>query len=123
MNPKSRLDKLGLKPHHRYRTVGEFDEQFEPELVARAGRPDVGQLDVVIVRLDKKEDLQLVFDAKHEIVPNGMLWAVWPKGKKEFREDDIRDFALQNGLIDVKVASFSEKLSALKLVIPIALRN
>lgn len=123
LNPKSRLDKLGLKPEHRYRSIGEFDETFSQELVDRAAQPQTGQLDAIFVRLNELNDLAVLSEAKQEIVPNGMIWAVWPKGRKEFREDDIRNFALQNGLVDVKVASFSEKLSALKLVIPKANRS
>ncbi|HEY2980381.1 MAG TPA: hypothetical protein VGJ22_04300 [Anaerolineales bacterium] len=48
--------------------------------------------------------------------------AVWTKGRKEFREDDIRAFALAHDLVDVKVMAFSETLSGLKLGIPVAKR-
>ena len=37
-NPKSRLDKLGLKPGHRYAAFGEFDSAFPRELTERAGK-------------------------------------------------------------------------------------
>jgi hypothetical protein len=47
---------------------------------------------------------------------------LWPKGRKELREDDVRAAAKAQGLVDVKVMSFSATLSALKLVIPVALR-
>lgn len=124
LNPKSRLDKLGLKPGHRYAARGEFDEEFPDELKIRAGEPAIGnKLDVVFVRLDSHDDLDKLLEARADIVANGMIWAVWPKGRKEFREDDIRSFALDHGLVDVKVASFSTTLSALKLVIPVALRD
>jgi len=43
-------------------------------------------------------------------------------GRKEFREDDIRAFGPQAGLVDVKVVAFSPALSALKMVIPLAQR-
>jgi hypothetical protein len=122
-NPKSRLDKFGLKAGHSYQAWGEFDEEFEPELKNRAGEPGDQPLDIVFVRMDEKEDLPKLLDARAKIAQNGMIWAVWPKGRKEFREDDIRDFGLQNGLVDVKVASFSAQLSSLKLVIPVAMRS
>jgi hypothetical protein len=48
---------------------------------------------------------------------------VWPKGRPEFREDDVRRAALGAGLVDVKVVAFSAALSALKLVIPVAQRG
>lgn len=122
-NPKGRLDKLGLKPGHKYQAWGEFDEAFERELLNRAGEPGDAPLDAVFVRMDSGEDLPNLLKAKSQIANNGMIWAIWPKGRREFREDDIRAYALQNGLVDVKVASFSETLSALKLVIPVALRG
>lgn len=122
-NPKSRLDKFGLKAGHRYLAVGVFDDDFLPELLARAGEPGEEPLDLVFVRLDSVDDLTKLLDGRGKMAQNGMIWAVWPKGRKEFREDDIRNFALANGLVDVKVASFSAELSALKLVIPVALRS
>jgi len=51
-----------------------------------------------------------------------MIWAIWPKGQKHIGEGMIRDAALAQGLVDVKVMAFSETLSGLKLVIPIAKR-
>ncbi|HXH60229.1 MAG TPA: hypothetical protein VNI20_02600 [Fimbriimonadaceae bacterium] len=122
-NPKNRLDKLGVKPGLRYAANGEFDDLFADELLARAGKPSRTNLDIVFVRLDAKKDLPKIGKAREQIVQDGMVWAVWPKGRKEFREDDVRDFALANGLVDVKVASFSDTLSALKLVIPVKLRK
>jgi len=123
-NPKSRLDKFGLKPGHAYDARGEFDESFPSELANRAGEPDASRFrDIVFVRLDSRDDLPKLLDARKDIVQNGMIWAVWPKGRKELREDDIRNFALANGLVDVKVASFNEALSSLKLVIPVAMRK
>ena len=47
---------------------------------------------------------------------------MWPKGRPELREDDIRRAALAIDLVDVKVAAFSATHSALKLVIPVAKR-
>lgn len=122
-NSKSRLDKLGLKPSHRYAAWGTFDEAFPSELQARAGEPSAGKLDAIFVRLDSIDGLPKLLEARAKIVPNGMVWAIWPKGRKELREDDIRSFGLAHGLVDVKVASFSETLSALKLVIPVAMRG
>jgi hypothetical protein len=51
-----------------------------------------------------------------------MIWAIWPKGQKHIKEDMIRAAALEQDLVDVKVIAFSEALSGLKLVIPLARR-
>lgn len=117
------MDKLGVKPGSRYCAIGEFDEAFAVELLERAGKPSRTNLDTVLVRLDSERDLVKLLKARARIVQSGAVWAVWPKGRRVFHEDDIRDFALRNGLVDVKVASFSETLSALKLVIPVKLRS
>ena len=47
---------------------------------------------------------------------------IWPKGRKEFREDDVRAAGPDAGLVDVKVVAFSETLSGLKMMIPVAQR-
>jgi len=122
-NPKSRLDKLGLKPGHAYCAWGEFDSLFGPECVARAGEPTrQGPMDIVFVRLTTKDDLANLDKARTQIKSNGAVWAVWAKGRKELTENDVRAFALDHQLVDVKVASFSAELSSLKLVVPVALR-
>jgi hypothetical protein len=53
---------------------------------------------------------------------DGSIWVVWPKGREELKENDIIAAAKDAGLVDVKVAKFSETLSALKLVIPLSRR-
>lgn len=122
-NPKSRLDKLGLKPNHKYASWGEFDETFPSELAQVAGEPAPESLfDIVFVRLTTQDDLDNLAKARQAIAKNGAIWAVWLKGKKELTETHVRDYARKNGLVDVKVASFSPTLSSLKLVIPVSER-
>jgi hypothetical protein len=51
---------------------------------------------------------------------DGMLWMSWPKSaskvETDLNENIIRDFALKNGLVDVKVCSINDVWSGLKLV-------
>ena len=126
MSGRTRTEKLGVKPGLRVAVMGVKDPAFLAELKEAgakvAARPGPGPCEMVVVRLDALSDLPLLLEAKKRIVPNGMIWAVWPKGRKEFREDDIRHFGPQAGLVDVKVMAFSDVLSGLKLVIPLALR-
>ena len=124
--PRSRTEKLGIKPGSRVALKGIKDSALNAELEAAGGlvasRFGAGPYDIILVRLDSSADLPLLKDAKARIVPNGMVWAIWPKGRKEFREDDIRNFGPVAGLVDVKVMAFSDELSGLKLVIPVAQR-
>ncbi len=63
---------------------------------------------------------------KEQLKPAGMLWISWPKKtskiKTDVSEDAIRNFALKNGLVDIKVCAVDEVWSGLKLVIPLKLR-
>ncbi|MGH2553485.1 MAG: hypothetical protein ACRDEB_07200 [Chitinophagaceae bacterium] len=55
-----------------------------------------------------------------------IIWVSWFKKSAKIptdvTEDLIRDFALANGLVDVKVCAVSEVWSGLKLVVPLKLR-
>jgi hypothetical protein len=68
-----------------------------------------------------------VVAAKRALDPKGMIWVSWPKKSSgvitDLDENIIRDFALKNGLVDVKVCAVDEVWSGLKLVIPVKLRK
>ncbi len=123
---RSRTQKLGVRPGSRIALVGIKDPEVVSELKEAGGlvatRMSAGPYDMILVRLDGTEDLPKLREAKGRIASNGMVWAIWPKGRKEFREDDIRHYGPVAGLVDVKVMRFSDELSGLKLVIPKARR-
>jgi hypothetical protein len=123
---RGRLDKLGVKPGMRVAIVGETERDFRPELKQRAGEITLGR---------PKKDTDLVFFAVEDVMPlrrlatlqrsirrEGAIWVLWPKGQKHITEDMIRAAAIACGLVDIKVVAFSERLSGLKLVIPVARR-
>ena len=114
------LDKLGVKPGHRVAVIGLDDPAFVDQLRARPadvylGRRRVG-LDQLYVRFDRREELARLGGHKQFIAKDGAVWALWPKGSKAINENDVRNAALDVGLVDVKVVSFSPELSALKLI-------
>jgi hypothetical protein len=51
---------------------------------------------------------------------SGMMWISWPKGSSaistNLNRDFIREYMLDNGLVDVKVAAIDEDWSGLKFV-------
>ena len=55
--------------------------------------------------------------------PQIVIWVSWYKKSSgvatDLTEDVIRGFALQNGLVDIKVCAVSELWSGLKLVVPV----
>ncbi|MCW3089586.1 MAG: hypothetical protein JWP81_655 [Ferruginibacter sp.] len=72
----------------------------------------------------KTKDLQCdLLSLKNEIVPNGIIWISWPKKASgvltDVTEDIIRELALANGLVDIKVCAVDNTWSGLKLVIPV----
>jgi hypothetical protein len=125
-NPKGLLDKLGVKAEHQVSLLGIADESFCKQLKERTNKVTTGQpkagSDIIFLAASAKEDLKKLGSLQGRLKKNGALWVVWPKGKPELREDDIRSAAGEAGLVDVKVVKFSESHSALKLVIPVARR-
>jgi hypothetical protein len=117
---KPRIDKLGVKPEHRVSVIGLDDSDFVEELLRRTpnvyvDRRRVG-LDLIFLGLDGREGLRRLRAMKDFIAKDGAVWVVWPKGSNAINENDVRDAALDAGLVDVKVVSFSPTHSALKLV-------
>jgi hypothetical protein len=129
LNPPGLLDKLGIKPTSVVSVVGLGDPAFLNDLAGRAASVSTGkakpQSDVVIVRVNAQAELNRLKTLRRSLKSDGMIWVLWRKGLKgpgDVRESDVMAAAKAHGLVDVKVASFSDELSALKLVIPVALR-
>lgn len=57
---------------------------------------------------------------KKNLKKDGMMWISWPKKSSgvttDLDENFIRDFGLQEGLVDVKVCAVDEIWSGLKFV-------
>jgi hypothetical protein len=114
------IDKLGVKPGARVAVLALDDPGFLDLLATRTRDVFLGRrrtdLDQLFVRFDRREDLPRLGGHKRFIAKDGAIWALWPKGSKAINENDVRDAALDVGLVDVKVVSFSQELSALKLI-------
>jgi hypothetical protein len=124
--PRSRLDKLGIKPNAKVTLDRVNDADFAKELATRT--EDVSQRarknsDVILYYADQTSDLAKLEKLKGDLAQDGMLWVLWRKGRKELTETHVRERALEVGLVDVKVMAFSDVLSGLKLVIPVAKRT
>lgn len=125
--PRSLLDKLGVKAGSRVAVVGSFPRDFLKDLGERTGDVARGKprkdSDLVFVAMGEPKDLGQLRALREALKPAGGIWVVWPKGQKVFREDHVRAAGPAAGLVDVKVVSFSESLSGLKMVIPVAQRK
>lgn len=123
---RSRLDKLGVKPDMRVTLVGLDDAAFRRELRARTS--DVAEsrprqnTDMILFAVDGPAPLKRLATLQQAMRRDGAIWVVWPKGQTRIKEDMVRAAAIAQGLVDVKVIAFSETMSGLKLVIPLARR-
>jgi hypothetical protein len=121
------LDKLGVKPGSRVAVIRIHDEVFRALLPERTtditeGTP-LPETDLIFLAADSIDELLEIGTLQESLVPNGAIWVDSRKGKQAtLRDVDVIDAAKSVGLVDNKVASFSDTHTAQRLVIPIARR-
>lgn len=121
-NPKSLMDKMGVQPGLRVAMVGRFETSFKTEVMDALGeKPGVKPVpgcDLVFVLMSHEDDPAKLRDLIPAIEPDGAIWAVYPRGRKDLSEDTIRSAARGMGLVDVKIARVSDTHGSIRLVIP-----
>jgi hypothetical protein len=118
--------KLGIKPGFKIKLVHQPDYYFKlftdlpadlKDISGKKTKKDFIHYFTKSATELKKEIKQL----REEIEENGMIWISWPKKAAKIETDvdehTVRDLALKNGLVDVKVCAVDEIWSGLKLVI------
>jgi hypothetical protein len=124
-NPKSVIDKLGIKAEQVVSVLGVSDAGFLGDARARA-EVTVGRLrkrpNLVFLGVDSPAALRRLPALRDAIARDGGIWVVWPKGQARIKGDHVRAAGMAAGLTDIKVVAFSPTHSALKLVIPLAKR-
>lgn len=115
------LDKLGVKPGLKVAVVNLDNSAFIKQVRARTADIIVGKprskVDLVFMGADTFADLRRLHDVKNWIEPNGAVWVVRPKGgRSPLRDTDLIDAGLAAGLVDNKIASFSETHGAMRFV-------
>ena len=125
--PRSRIDKLGVKPESRVAVLGIQDDLFRRELASRS--QDVSEQkpkkdsDIVFLLAETGNTLEQLKALSAYLKPNGAIWVIYPKGVKQITENGAISAGRKSGLVDIKIVSFSDTHSALKLVIPVAKRK
>jgi len=115
------LDKLGVKPGARVALVGIDDASFVRLLRERTadivqGKPK-SPCDLVFMTANTRRDLDRLKQVKAWIEPNGAIWVIRLKGGRgELKDTDLIDAGLAAGLVDNKIASFSETQGAMRFV-------
>jgi hypothetical protein len=115
--------KLGIKPGHRVLLLSAPDG-FELDLPegVKVGRAARGTADVIVSFHTERADLaRRMPKLRAAMDPAAGLWIAWPKRASkvptDLTEDVVRELALENVLVDNKVAALDEKWSGLRLVI------
>jgi hypothetical protein len=118
---KPLLDKLGVKPGSRVAVVDIDDASFMKLLRQRTGDVVLGKprrvCDIVFLGAQDKSDLERLRQAKRWIEPNGAIWVIRQKGAgSPLRDTDLIAAGLSAGLVDNKIASFSDTHGAMRFV-------
>ena len=124
--------KLGIKPEFKIELINAPDHYLNlfsdmpPDVVLTHYPDELKNMIHFFVR-HKDEYFEVLPQLKEQIVQNGMIWVSWPKKASkvptDLTENIIRDYALETGLVDVKVCAVDEVWSGLKLVIRLADRT
>ena len=126
------LKKLGIKPEMKFLLINKPDNYYkllEADISEQSIRkneiPDLIHLFVKSVKEFEAEMKKLKSFCKQN--PNIIIWVSWYKKAAkiptDITEDVIRNYALKNDLVDVKVCAVSDIWSGLKLVVPVAKRK
>ena len=123
LNPKSRMEKLGLKQGTKVTVIGKIEPEFEAELEKTA--PDfvrgaiAKNTEWIFLIADTQKGLAQATNIAKVMKGSVRLWIVYPKGRKDVTEMDVLGIGRKAGLKDVKVVGFSPTHTALKFVIPL----
>src|SRR5215470_589075 len=107
LHPKSRIEKLGVKPGAKVSLLGEFDAEFVREvgvLTKSVSKGKVGSdSQFIFFAADSKDDFASLSKIAKNMRGATALWVVYPKGQKHITENDVLDAGRRCGLRDVKV--------------------
>ncbi len=93
LHPKSRIEKLGLKPGARVSLLGEFETEFLREvavLTKSVSREKVApNSEWVFFAADSKADFAALPKIAKTLQGAAALWIVYPKGQTHITENDV----------------------------------
>ena len=126
------IKKLGIKPEMKVLAINKPDDYYKlletdiaDQLCKRNEIPDLVHLFVKNTKEFEAEMKKLIPVRKQN--PAITIWVSWYKKsaniETDITEDVIRNYALKNDLVDVKVCAVSNIWSGLKLVVPVAKRK
>ena len=127
VSTRSRVEKLGVKPDSDVLLLGiESDAAFVQELRgagAKIRTSGAKPADMILATFRHRDDLRRLAGLVPRIHAAGVVWTLRPKGSKDLTEAEMMRAGQAAGLVDVKVVSFSDTLTAEKFVVPLARRS
>jgi len=127
LNPRSRLEKLGVKPGMVVSCQGITDTALKDELTSAGATVSWGRIkkdsDLILLGVERDAELSRIAPAVASVRPDGAIWVIHPKGKEGVKDTAIFGAGREAGLVATKVAKFSESHTAEKLVVPVAKRG
>jgi hypothetical protein len=125
------VKKLGIKPEMKILVIHEpvpyanlLGTNLSKQYVLKNEIPDLVHLFAKNIAVFNKEMISVLKYCKKNT--SVIVWVSWYKKSSgistDLSENQVREFALQNNLVDVKVCAVSEVWSGLKLVVPLAKR-
>jgi hypothetical protein len=125
-NPKSVVEKLGVKAGEPVAVFGKLDGEFLKKLREQKSHVEKAKIadgvGWIFLVAETREGLREVKKLAGKMKGSAALWVVYPKGQKSITEMDVIGAGRKAGLKDVKVVGFSATHTALKFVIPVEKR-
>lgn len=126
------LKKLGIKPEMKILIINKpadyyklLETDISDQLTKKNETPDF--IHLFVKKLKEFESEMKKLKAVCKANPDITIWVSWYKKaskiETDITEDVIRNHALKNNLVDVKVCAVSDIWSGLKLVVPVAKRK
>lgn len=117
-NPRTVLDKLGIRAGQRVALRGQVPD---PVLAAELSRGGItgdaqGDADPILLVADGIADLDAVTDLASGLGARSGLWIIYPKGRRDITQDHVFAAGRGAGLVDNKVCAVSPTHTALKFV-------
>src|ERR1700722_25393 len=127
LHPKTRIEKLGIKPGTKVSLIGfeNQDEEFVKELKSAktvmipAENTSPKDCDSIFLSIDTQKQLTQIVKIARKMLGAVALWIVYPKGQQHITEGDVLSAGRKAGLKDIKSVGFSPTHTALKFVIPV----
>src|SRR3982750_3224135 len=126
VSTRNRVEKLGIKPGLDVLLLGiDEDAAFVSELKgagAKTRTTGKRQANMIFALFHHRDDLRRLAALVPRIQADGVIWTLRPKGSKDLKEAEMMRAGKDAGLVDVKVVSFSDVVTAEKFVVPVATR-